>query len=365
MPKPTKSLLAIVAAIAAALAMSGCVLIESQSSAQLDGIGDVQITTTACASDTDSNATPARPACQGAGKGGNGNNDTSDQQTQLLLAYRIPTGVTPPDTITTIDPGGGSAFTFSPSPSYVSQLNSALPPGAGRKWAGYISTTQNYTEVGGSQEYFVVSPHFKLGQGSDGSAVPGSVHLPRRGRRARRRRDACRRPRRSSAAARSRHRQRQRAGTSAPTVPSPATIATRRLPADPGPRHPRRPRDPVGRAGQGRAGQVPARLRRRRQSGADLRPQRQHRHSGRRGDPEHPGDHPRRRGHAAAGDHPRSGGHPAGALQRHPDRDPARRRDSLQHPRRAGHPDHGALQRLRADDHRNPRRRRPDRHQRA
>ncbi len=173
MPKPIKSLSAIVAVIATALAMSGCVLIESQSSAQLDGIGDVQITTTACASDTDSNATPARPACQGAGKGGNANNDTSDQQTQLLIAYRIPTGVTPPETITTIDPGGGSAFSFSPSPSYVSQLNSALPPGAGRKWAGYISTTQNYTEVGGSQEYFVVSPHFKLEQGSDGAAFQG------------------------------------------------------------------------------------------------------------------------------------------------------------------------------------------------
>jgi hypothetical protein len=173
MRKAIKTLLAITAAFAAVAAMSGCVLIESQSSAQVDGIGDVQITTTVCASDTDSNATPARPACQGAGKGGNSNLDASSQSTQLLIAYRIPVDSTAPDTISTIDPGGAGTFTFDQSASYSSQLTSAFAPGSARKWVGYISSPQNYVEVGGSQEYFVVAPKFGLPQSSDGSAFAG------------------------------------------------------------------------------------------------------------------------------------------------------------------------------------------------
>jgi Ca2+-binding RTX toxin-like protein len=173
MRKSIKTLLAFAAALAATAAMSGCLLIQSQSSAQLDGIGDVQITTTVCSSDTDSNATPARPACQGASTGGNSGNDTNNQSTQFLIAYRIPVDATAPDSFTTIDPGGGSAFTFDKSPSYTSQLTTAFAPGAARKWVGYISSTQNYVEVGGSQEYFVVAPRFGLPQSSDGSAFDG------------------------------------------------------------------------------------------------------------------------------------------------------------------------------------------------
>ena len=172
MRKHARHFLIIAAVAVLASALSGCVIIESQSSTQLNGIGSVQITTTACASDTDSNATPARPACQGPSKGGNSNIDASSGATQLLIAYRIPTAATPPDSITTVNPSGGSAFTFNNSPTFTAELTSALPPGTGRQWVGYLSSTVNYAETGG-QQYFTVAPQFRLRQGSDGSPFDG------------------------------------------------------------------------------------------------------------------------------------------------------------------------------------------------
>ncbi|HEY8763011.1 MAG TPA: hypothetical protein VIM18_02360, partial [Solirubrobacteraceae bacterium] len=44
-------------AAALALSLSGCVIFKSVSPSQLNTVGDVQITTTACASDTSSNHT--------------------------------------------------------------------------------------------------------------------------------------------------------------------------------------------------------------------------------------------------------------------------------------------------------------------
>ncbi len=179
-------LLAALAAAALAVAMSGCVIIKSNSSAQLNTIGAVQITTRFCASDTSSppNNTgypanpPGDPTCQKNVSGGNANaggntgaDASNDSSLQLMLAYRLPSGITGPSTITTTEPSGGSAITFSQSSSYSSQLESASPAGSGKQWAGYISTVQSYTTSAG--QYFTVAPTFSLPQGSDGSPFQG------------------------------------------------------------------------------------------------------------------------------------------------------------------------------------------------
>ena len=54
--------------------MSGCALLKSTLSTQLNTIGKVEITSIICAGDTNSNNagySPADPACQGSTKGGN------------------------------------------------------------------------------------------------------------------------------------------------------------------------------------------------------------------------------------------------------------------------------------------------------
>ena len=54
--------------------MTGCVIFKSVTSSQTGTIGNVKITTTACASDTEtdhSGYNPPDSACQGAGKAGN------------------------------------------------------------------------------------------------------------------------------------------------------------------------------------------------------------------------------------------------------------------------------------------------------
>ena len=72
--------------------MSGCALIKSNSSTQLNTIGNVQITTVICAGDTNSNNTgyaPADSACQGSTKGGNfpGDATNGNYQISICLLY--------------------------------------------------------------------------------------------------------------------------------------------------------------------------------------------------------------------------------------------------------------------------------------
>jgi len=90
---------------------------------------------------------------------------------QLKLAYRIPTTITAPATITSTDPSGGSAITFAQDSSYTSQLTSLSAPGSGKQWVGYLSDFQTYTTSG--YQYFTVAPQFALPQGSDGAPFQG------------------------------------------------------------------------------------------------------------------------------------------------------------------------------------------------
>ncbi len=177
MRKLTRHSLIIAAVAVTAIAFSGCVIIKSNSSAQLDGIGAVQVTTTFCASDTDSNNagySPPDSDCQGAGTGGNGGATASDVPAgtlQLMLAYRIPTAATAPDTITTTNPGGGSAVTFSRNSSLESELQSKSAAPSGQRWVGYLSSATSYSAAG--NQYFTVAPRFSLQPNADGSPFEG------------------------------------------------------------------------------------------------------------------------------------------------------------------------------------------------
>ncbi len=170
----SRQILALAAFAALAAAFSGCVVIKSNSSVQRDAIGDVQVTTTFCSSDTNSNDSgysPSDSACQGASHGGNSNLDTGNGSYQLLLAYRIPTAAQAPDTIVTTNPSGANKITFSPSSGYTAALQSSSPAPAGEKWVGFMSGVVNYTTAGG--QYATVSPRFVLAPGADGSPFAG------------------------------------------------------------------------------------------------------------------------------------------------------------------------------------------------
>ena len=145
MRKTAKSLIATFAIVATAVAMSGCVTMESQSSAQLDGIGSVQITTRA---------------------GGDANAGTA----QLLLAYRIPSASAAPATINTTATSSGSGFTFALSPSFTSELQTKSAAPAGQQWVGYLSPAVSFPA---GHSTYTISPRFTLQQGSDGSAFQG------------------------------------------------------------------------------------------------------------------------------------------------------------------------------------------------
>jgi len=83
--------------------MSGCVIFKSVTPSQLNSVGNVQITTTACASDPNTNHTgytTPDPACQGAGKGGNVDSQALNSTLSTPSFNHVTTG-TKTDTTTT------------------------------------------------------------------------------------------------------------------------------------------------------------------------------------------------------------------------------------------------------------------------
>jgi hypothetical protein len=163
-------LAALGAAIVAA-AMSGCALIKSNSSSQLNTIGKVQITTVICAGDTNSNNAgfvPADSACQGSTKGGNIGGDAANGSYQISLAYRISSASTAPASFTSTNTSSppttpcGSGVTFNQNAGLASAIEALSPAGSGKKWVAYYSTTQTYSTAG--CQYLTVSPQFTLNQ---------------------------------------------------------------------------------------------------------------------------------------------------------------------------------------------------------
>jgi hypothetical protein len=141
--RPRRFLLAGFAA-ALALSLSGCVIFKSVSSSQLNTVGNVQITTTACASDTSSNHTgysPTDSACQGSTHGGNAGAPSIDATTTTPTLHHVTTGLKT-DT-TTNDP----SFSFAVNSSGADHLlvvkigeNSATDNIAGVTYGGTALT---------------------------------------------------------------------------------------------------------------------------------------------------------------------------------------------------------------------------------
>lgn len=108
----------------AAVVLSGCVTISSQTANQPNGIGPVQISTVLDICNPNIGTPP--PKCTVPSDAG-----------QLLLAYRVPNGTTTPDSFPGVTPT--QSVTFARSSSLVSQLESLIPSGPGEKWVGYIA----------------------------------------------------------------------------------------------------------------------------------------------------------------------------------------------------------------------------------
>lgn len=151
--------LAVAATGGAVLVSSGCISLDNVSAGQKDVVGNVVVFGTACQSGSAgcSNVDVANFDLNGATGPG-----------QLMVAYRIPTAVTAPATIT----GDAPAVTFSASASYAAELERLLPAGAGRKWAGYISST---IDTGAADKNINVEASFALGQAADGGPFAGPL----------------------------------------------------------------------------------------------------------------------------------------------------------------------------------------------
>ncbi len=170
--KSARSIAAVLAAAALAVAMSGCAIFKSNSSSQLNTIGNVQVTSVICAGDTDSSNSgynPADTACQGSTKGGNYNGDAVNGNYQISLAYKVSSGANGPASFTSTNTSNppttpcGSGVTFNQNSGLATAIQNLTPAGTGKKWVAYYSTTQNYTNAG--CQYLTVSPQFTLVQG--------------------------------------------------------------------------------------------------------------------------------------------------------------------------------------------------------
>lgn len=103
--RPRRLLLGALAATALAVLVSGCVIFKSVNSSQLNSIGNVQITTTACASDKASDHTgysPTDSACQGSTHGGNADASATNLATGTPALNHVTTGLK--TNTTTTDP---------------------------------------------------------------------------------------------------------------------------------------------------------------------------------------------------------------------------------------------------------------------
>jgi len=155
--------IALAVALLAALALTGCVKIESESGTQRDAIGNVvDVVVGMCISD----AAPPCPA------GDTNSNTSGTDPSQLLIAFRIPDAVRAPATISAEyrAPQTGST-TLVTSPSLTSELQAKAPPPAGEKWAGYISPSITTADQHQSAR-FDVRAAFDITPPADGPSLP-------------------------------------------------------------------------------------------------------------------------------------------------------------------------------------------------
>ena len=153
---------------ALAVALSGCVQIVAETPAQQDTIGDVVVATQICVSGSEDPSIECKASQTNSGQSAAVGGDQ-----QLLVAYRIPVGVTAPASVTVaLDSPHSGSTTLSRSPSYEAQMQQLKPAPAGFKWIGYISSTI----TNGSYEpdlTATITARFSLPRGQSGEPYPG------------------------------------------------------------------------------------------------------------------------------------------------------------------------------------------------
>jgi hypothetical protein len=154
-------ILGVLVLIALAVALSGCISIQSDDAGQVNVIGDVEVVTTtqecdwngpngaSCPPTNYHSTTPTGPSMVDA----------------FLLAYRIKDGVGAPDVVFAAE-GDSMALRF--NKSYSDSLNAVAPAPAGEHWVGYRSNM--FPNLPKQTSTF--KPHFTLPQ-SDGKAFQG------------------------------------------------------------------------------------------------------------------------------------------------------------------------------------------------
>ncbi len=152
--RAARYLIAAVITSAAAWVLTGCIVIQSVTPAQLDLIGKVRLTTVLCMKHD--------VACPGA----TNDDGTTANMGQVLLAYRVPVAAGAPAGLVSDD----GALAFALSGSYTTELNAKLPPGPGLKWVGYKSDVATPTVPGQSG---TVVADFTLAQSDSGEPFSG------------------------------------------------------------------------------------------------------------------------------------------------------------------------------------------------
>lgn len=160
-----RRLTAVAVAVVCALALSGCVVITTESTSQPTVIGQLVLHTEACFSSDFTGFGGPDFGCPN----GNSGDPIFGPSFQVLVAYRVPAGITLPATLTS---SAGASLTLTQNPSYTGELTAKAPPPAGEKWVGYLSDPIS----GGPSGGFSLDVPIDLPRGADGAPFQGPFH---------------------------------------------------------------------------------------------------------------------------------------------------------------------------------------------
>lgn len=153
-----------------AAAASGCVSIQSTSTAQPQSMGPVRLTVTACASSSpgcpDGNAPSLYQALADLGR------DDLSFAGQPLVGVRLPDGAVPPDGFNAATATGG-LVSFARDASYESELQRFEPAPAGERWWGWRGGQFSYSLR--SAQSFTFSLAVSLPRPADGGPLPSPM----------------------------------------------------------------------------------------------------------------------------------------------------------------------------------------------
>jgi hypothetical protein len=157
---------------ASAVALSGCVVFQSDPTAKQKGvIGPVVVTVKVCASQM-GNSSPPPGSCTNSN--GNSNHAASTDPSQLFLGFRVPKGSgAPPSFKATTGPTtGGPQLHFTASAPYTDELKRLDKAPAGQEWIGYTSEYFSYDSTTGQQS-FATKVKFGLPRKANGAPFKG------------------------------------------------------------------------------------------------------------------------------------------------------------------------------------------------